>query len=146
MMKRAGILKLKGNRFIIHPINTLSGGGGVASEPFIIGERLSNEEIAEKVLKSLENSMIDAPRPLDWKAWQKHYLKSIGVKSLKELHDGSLSIGVFTKDGKYHISPTVNKGARDGFQGATVDRIVIPLDSSVEELAEALKEAFEKSS
>jgi hypothetical protein len=36
-------------------------------------------------------------------------------------------------------------GSRKGFQGAIKDRIIVPLCSSIEELAEALKEDFEKS-
>ena len=145
-IKRAEILKLKGGKFIIHPVNTLKGGGGIASPPYMIEENLTCEEVAQKLLSALEQSIIDAPRPLDWKAWQKHHLKSMGVRSMKELHDGSINIGVFTKNDSYYISPSINKGPKEGFHGATKDRIIIPLESTLEELKTALEEAFAKSS
>ena len=145
-IQRADILKMKGNQLVIHPINTLKGGGGIASPPYMIEENITYADIAKKLISALEYSITDAPRPLDWKAWQKHYLKSIGVKTMKELHDGSLNVGVFTKDGNYYISPSINMGSKQGFQGAVKDRIVIPLNSSIDELAKALEEAFAKSS
>ena len=64
---------------------------------------------------------------------------------MKMLHDGSLHVSIFIKDDKYHISPSINKGARQGFH-YTKERIEMPLNSSIDELADALKEAFEKSS
>ncbi len=146
-MKRASIIKFTNDdRYVIYPINTLKGGGGKASPPYLIEENLTYKEVGEKLLETLEYSITDAPRPLDAKASKKHYLKSIGVKTMKELYDKSLNVGVFTKDGNYYISPSINKGPRQGFHGSTKDRIVISLNSSIDELAAALEEAFDKSS
>ncbi|UGU18120.1 CdiI family contact-dependent growth inhibition immunity protein [Sinomicrobium kalidii] len=147
MIKRADIIKFnKDNKFVLHPINTLEGGGGIASSPYVIDNDLTYIEIAEKLLTVLNCSKVGVPQPLDWSFFRKEHLKAMRIKSMKILHEDSLNVGVFTKDGNYHISPTVNKGPRQGFQGAVKDRIVIPLSSSVEELASALEEAFKKSS
>ena len=145
-MKRASIIKFsKENKFVLYPINTLVGGGGKASSPFVVEENVGYDKVAESLLEVLEKSIVDAPRPLDNKAWQKHYLKSIGVKSLKELHDGKLNVGVFVKDGNYYISPTNNKGPKQGFQGSVENRIIVPTSLELHELANVLETAFEKS-
>ena len=145
-MKSAGIIKFNTGKIVLYPKNRVKDSASYASEPYIIGQNLTYREIAEKLLKALEYSIDDAPRPLDWKIIQSNYLKAMGVKTMKALHEGSINVGVFTKEGNYYISPTVNKGSRQGFQGNVKDRIIIPLSSSIEELALALEEAFNKSS
>ncbi len=146
-MKRASILKFtQDNKFVLYPINTLEGGGGRASSPYTIEKNLTYLELAKSLIDTLGHSIIDAPRILDGNAARKHHLKSVGVKTMKELHNGTLNIGIFTKNGKYYISPSVNKGSKGGFSGSIKDRIIIPESSSTEELATALKEAFAKSS
>lgn len=146
-MKRAEIIKFsKDNKVVLYPVNTMEGGGGLASSPYNIGYDLTFKEIAEKLLMVLEHSKTNVPRPLNWDFFRKEYLKAIGVKTMKALHEGSYNVGIFTKDGNYYISPTVNKGSREGFQGRLKDRIIIPTNSNIEELATALEEAFNKSS
>lgn len=144
MIKRAEILKFK-DKYIMYPINTIKDRGGIASSPYFIEENLSNIELAEKLIETLKHSIFDAPRTMAHKNTHKEYLEALGFKTMKALHDGSLNIGVFTREGNYHISPTENMGSKKGFQGVTKDRIIIPESSSIEELAAALAEAFEKS-
>ncbi|MBQ0734833.1 contact-dependent growth inhibition system immunity protein [Aquimarina celericrescens] len=142
-MKRANILKFeKDNRFIMYPVNTLRGGGGIASSPYIIKQNLSDTEVAEELLHVLDNSTVDVLRPVDWELFQKSHLKNMGFKTMKSLHDDSISVSVFTKDNNYYINPTVNKGPKQGFQGATEDRIIISINATIDEMADALKEAF----
>ncbi len=146
-MKRADIIKFnEDNKFIIYPINTLEGGGGIASSPYFILKNPTNFQIAEKLLDALEKSIVGAPRPLDWNFFRKEHLKSLGVKTMKSLHKNSLNVGVFVKDENYFISPTVNKGSRQGYHGELDDRIIIPTSSSIEELANNIQIAFDKSS
>lgn len=145
-MKRADILKFKSeNKYVFYPINTIKGGGGIASSPYIVGVNLIDREIAEKLLQSLNFSEVEVSYPDDWSSSKKEHLKAIGVKNMKALHEESLNLSISTKDGNYNISPTVNKGSRQGFH-YTKERIIIPLSSSKEELAEAIKEAFDKCS
>lgn len=144
-MKSASIYKFKTGKVILHPKNRVKDSPSYASEPYVIENNLTYEEITKKLLEVLEYSMDDAPPPLDWKALQKKHLNSMGVKTMKALHDNSLYVSIFTRDGNYNIQPYINKGARQGFEG-TKDQIKIPLSSSIEELADALEEAFKKSS
>lgn len=144
-MKSAGIIKFDTGKIVLHPKNRVAGSASYASGPHIIEQNLTNEEIAIKLLETLEHSVDNAPKPIDWKIMQKKHLKAMGIKTMKMLHDGSRYVSVYTKDGDYHILPFINKGSREGFIG-TKDHLVIPLDSSVDELAKALEEAFAKSS
>lgn len=145
MIKSASIYKFKTGKVVLHPKNRVKDSASYASSPYFIEQDLSYEELAKKLLEVLEYSRDEAPRPLDWKALQKNHLKSMGVKTMKALHEDSLYISVFTKDGNYNIQPYINKGFRQGFQG-TKEMIVIPISSNTEELTQAIKEAFEKCS
>lgn len=145
MIKSASIYKFNTGKMVLHPKNRVKDSASYASSPYFVEQGLSYRELAEKLLEALEYSIDDAPRPLDWKALQKNHLKSMGVNTMKALHDNTLYVSVFTKDDNYNIQPYINKGSRQGFQG-TKDRVIIPISSTIEELAEALKEAFEKSS
>lgn len=145
MIKSANILKFNNGKVIIYPNKRVKDMGSYASEPFIIKQDLTYEEIAEELIKALKYSRDSDIAPYDWKEHKKKYLKSIGMKTMTMLHSGSLDLNVFTKEESYNICPSINKGSRQGFQG-TKDRVIIPISSSIEELAEALREAFEKSS
>lgn len=146
-MKRAEIIKFNdNNRVIVYPVNTLEGGGGIASSPYFVLENPSTLEIIENLKKALNYSIIDAPRPLEWKFFRQKHLKSLGVKTMKALHKNSISVGVFIKDEKYHINPTINKGSRQGFHGKTEDRIIIPLSSNNTKLEEVIDMAISYSS
>ncbi|NCQ15931.1 MAG: CdiI family contact-dependent growth inhibition immunity protein [Flavobacteriales bacterium] len=145
MIKSASIYKFNTGKIILHPKNRVKDSASYASGPYIIEQDLTYKEIAEKLLATLEHSIDDAPQPLDWKAIQKNHLTSMGVKTMKVLHDNSLYVSVFTKDGNYNIQPYINKGSKQGFHG-TKDKIIIPTNSSIEELATALEDSFNKCS
>lgn len=144
MIKSASIYKFNTGKIVLHPKNRVKDSASYASSPYLIEQDLSYKELAEKLLEVLEYSIDEAPKPLDWKVLQKNHLKSMGVRTMKALHDGSMYVSVFAKDENYYIQPYINKGVRQGFQG-TKERLVIPISVSIEELAEALKEAFRKS-
>lgn len=144
-MKSAGIIKFNTGKIILHPKNRVAGSASYASGPYIIEQNLTYEEIAVKLLETLEHSIDNAPKPIDWKIMQKKHLKAMGMKTMKMLYDGSKYVSVYTKDHNYHILPFINKGSREGFIG-TKDDVMASMDSSTEELARALEEAFAKSS
>ncbi|SFC36290.1 Protein of unknown function [Flagellimonas taeanensis] len=145
-MKSANILKFDSGKVIMYPLRFIKDSGSYATSPFIVKHDLSYQEMAENLMKTLESSSIGLNPPRDTESlFHKDNMKAMGIKNMKMFHDGSLNVGIFTKDENYNITPTINKGSRKGFH-YTKDRIVIPLSSSIEELAEALKEAFEKSS
>ena len=145
MIKSAGIYKFKTGKTIVHSEKNVIDSASYASAPYFIEENPSYKEIVVKLIEALEQSLYDAPEPLDWKALQKKQLKTMGFKTMKDLHDGSLYVSVYIKDGNYNIAPSINKGSRLGFH-YTKDKMIIPEKSSIEELVEALKEAFEKCS
>lgn len=145
MIKSAGIYKFNKEKTIIHSERNVIDSASYASAPYFIKEKLSYKELAEILLKALEQSVYDAPPPLDWKALQKKHLEEMGLKTMKALHDNSLYVSVFTKDNSYNITPTQNRGSRKGFFYIK-DRIIIPESSSIEELAAALEEAFARCS
>lgn len=145
-MKRASIIKfIDDNKYVLYPIDTLKGGGGRASKPYHIEYDITYGKLASELKGILEHSYEDVISVLDSKTHKKEYLKGIGVKTMKELHTNSLNVGIFIKDEKYFISPSTNKGTRQGFHGKIDERIIIPITSTIEELGLALEKAFEKS-
>ncbi|GIQ60647.1 hypothetical protein Flavo103_37830 [Flavobacterium collinsii] len=146
MLKRAGItIKKEEQKYIINPIHSLKSGGGAASQPFIHEYNLSSEELLEIVLQTLELSKENVERSNDLKALQKEYLSSMGVKTMKALHDGTIYLSVNMKDDTIMFTPWENKGAKDGFRGFKEDlTIKLPFNSPKEELVKALELALSR--
>lgn len=146
-MNLANIIKLSNkNRYIVYPINNTIDAGGVASEPYVfLDETISYLELAKEVLKALDESKLNVECPNDWKEFRKNYLKSMEIKTMKELHKNSISLGVLKRDGILKFSPTKNMGSRQGFQySKSLSSVELPEDSSIEKIAEALKEALSR--
>lgn len=140
-MQSAGIIKFKTGRTVLFPLNRVKDSPSYASDPYLIEQNIADIDLAGKLLEVLNYSLDDAPEPPDWKEISKNHLKAIGVGTMKELHTDSIYVIIFTKEGNYYISPTINMGSRKGFQGVK-NRIIIPLSSSMEDLSKALKEAI----
>ncbi len=141
------ILKFDTGKVVLYPLRTIKDGGSYAVPPYVVRQDITYTEMAECLINVLKSSSIGlAPPRENENLFHKDNIKLTGIRNSKKLHDKSLYVSVFTKDGKYNISPSINKGYRKGFLGVKGGRITIPLDSSVEELAGALREAFEKSS
>jgi hypothetical protein len=146
MLKRANvIIKKAENKYIINPTNTIKGGGGIATEPYLIKFDLSNNQLLEKILYVLDLSTEDVTRPTDWKEFHKEYLKSMGVKTMKALHDGTINLSVYIKDDIINFLPMENKGSKEGFSGFKEDlTITLPFNSPKEELVKALELALSR--
>ncbi|WP_347053496.1 contact-dependent growth inhibition system immunity protein [Flavobacterium olei] len=144
MLKRAGItIKKEEQKYIINPIHSIKGGGGYASQPYIKEYKLSLDQLLNLILKILDLSMENTERPTDFKALQKEYLNSMGVKTMKALHDGSIYLSANIKDNVITFTPWENKGAKEGFRGFKEDKSVqLSLNSSEEKLIEALETAI----
>lgn len=129
----------------MHPHRMVKDSGSYACPPYIVEESLTYLELAKKLLKVLEFSeQANIPPSEEEQFFSKETINITGIKNMKSLHKESLNISVFTKEDKYHISPSINKGSRQGFH-YTKDRIIIPLTSTIDELAVALEEAFARS-
>ncbi|WP_374505330.1 contact-dependent growth inhibition system immunity protein [Flavobacterium sp.] len=146
MLKRAGItIRKKEEKYIINPINSLKSGGGIASSPFIQEYNLSSEDLLNIILSTLELSKENVEKSNDLKASQKEYLNSMGVKTMKALHDGTIYLSVNVKDNIIMFTPWENKGAKEGFRGFKEDLIVkFPINSPKEELVKALELALSR--
>lgn len=146
MLKRVGItIKKEEQKYIINPIHSLKSGGGAASPPFIHEYKLSLEELLEIILQTLELSKENVERSNDLKALQKEYLSSMGVKTMKDLHNGTIYLSVNVRDNTITFTPWENKGAKEGFRGFKEDLTVkLPLDSSKQDLVKALEIALSR--
>jgi len=144
-MNLANIIKfITKKKYIIYPVNNTIDAGGIASEPYIIlDDTVSFLELAKTVLNALKESKLDVKRPDDWKEFRKQYLKSMQVRTMKELHKDSISLGVLKRDGVIRFSPTKNMGSRKGFQySKSLSPVELLENSSIEEIAKALEEAL----
>ncbi len=141
-MKRAGVtIRSIDKKYIINSINTLLSGGGIASEPYIIAEQLSTEELLDKIKIALEASRDGVERTDNGS--QKDFLKRIGFKSMKDLHDGTIYLSILLRDNVLTFMPRKNAGAKEGFvdfRGG--EDISIPFDSSETTLISALEKAL----
>ena len=141
MLKRAGIIiKKEEQKYTIYPIDTMKSGGGSASTPVINDYNLSSQNLLEKILNILEFSRDNVEKSNDWKDFQKEYLKSMGVKTIKALHDGAIYLSVNVRNSTITFTPWKNEGYKKGFSGFEEDlTIKLPFDSAREELVCALE-------
>lgn len=145
-IQSVNILKFQSGKVIIYPLRTIKHKGSYAIPPYIVTHDITYEELAELLKTTLNFSGIGiSPPHATENFYHKDNIKITGIRNSKMMHDKSMHIGVYTKDDQYHISPSVNKGSRLGFVYGK-ENISIPLGSSIDELAMALKEAFDKSS
>lgn len=135
----------KDNKYIIHPNLKIKGFVSVASSPYIIEYNLSTVDLLKKILDTLEFSREIEERPKDWKEFRAEYLKGIGIKTMKALHTGSISLDVSVKDSIITFMPWENKGSKEGFVGFKEDlSIKLPFNSTKEELLKALELALSR--
>lgn len=145
MIKRVDIIKSnRKGQFILYPINTMIGGGGIASEPYVfLDDSVDYKELAKGVLDSLKDSKMNVERPKNFNDFSKSHLKLVKFKTFKELHTDSINVGASIKDGVLMFTPTKNMGSRQGFQySKSLSSVELPEDSSIEKIAEALEEAL----
>lgn len=141
-MKRAGVtIKSIDKKYIINSVNTLLSGGGIASEPYMIEEQLSSEELLDKIKIALEASKDGVERTDNGS--QKDFLKKNGFKSMKDLHDGTIYLSILLRDNVLTFMPRKNAGPKEGFVDFKVgEDISIPFDSSESTLISALEKAL----
>ena len=146
-IQSANIIKFETGKVLLYPLRTIKDQGSYAVPPYMVKQDITYEEMAICLKEILKSSGIGLAPPRETEnLFHKENIKVTGIKNTKMFHDKSLHVGVYTRDGKYHLSPSVNKGARRGFLGIKDARTTLSLDSSIDELAKALKEAFAKSS
>ncbi|GIQ61381.1 hypothetical protein Flavo103_45160 [Flavobacterium collinsii] len=146
-MTKSVVLKKfkKDNRYVIHPNLIVKDSGSFAIDPYIIEYDLNYDELLEKILYALEFSKEGAPPLKDNKTRLSEYLKGMGVKTIKALHDNSINLSLYVRDRVITFVPWENMGSKRGFVGYSDDQNVsLPFDSSREELIEALKLALSR--
>ncbi|WP_237732410.1 contact-dependent growth inhibition system immunity protein [Flavobacterium sp. UGB4466] len=147
IMTKSVVLKKfkKDNRYVLHPNLIVKDSGSFAIAPYIIEHNLNYDELLDKVLYALEFST-EGEQPLeDHKTRLSEYLKGIGVKTIKALHDNSINLSLYVRDGIINFVPWENMGSKRGFVGYSDDLTVrLPFDSSKEELTKALELALSR--
>ena len=146
MLKSVVIKKfLRENRYVLHPNLIVKDSGSYAIAPYVIKYDLSTEELLNEILYVLNFSK-EGSRPLeDSKLRHAAYLKFMGVKSMKELHDNSINLSLYVRDGILTFVPWENKGSKVGFDGFKEDlNVRLSFNSSLPELLSALELAISR--
>ena len=142
MLKSVVIKKfLRENRYVLHPNLIVKDSGSYAIAPYVIKYDLSTEELLNEILYVLNFSK-EGSRPLeDSKVRHAAYLKFMGVKSMKELHDNSINLSLYVRDGILTFVPWENKGIQVGFDGFK-EELNVRLSFSSSRLEEKVKNYF----
>ncbi|MBM6497970.1 hypothetical protein [Flavobacterium macrobrachii] len=133
------------NKYVIHPELIVKDSGSFAIPPYVTEYNLSTEELLNKILYVLEFSKETTNHIQDPKIGYQEYLKAMEVKTMKALHDNTINLSLYVRDGIINFIPSENKGSKLGFVGLGLDQnIVLPFNSSREELLKALELALSK--
>lgn len=146
-MTKSVVLKkfLKDNKYIIHPNLVVKDSGSYAMPPYITEYNLNTSELLDKILYVLEFSK-EGNRPTeDPKTRHQEFLKAMGVKTMKALHDNTINLSLYVRDGIIAFVPWKNEGSKKGFSGFSQDlTIKLPFNSPREELLKALELALSR--
>jgi hypothetical protein len=133
----------KTGNLIISCISTTTG-PGITTEPIIrLDASTPLEEVAKQVVYVMSCSKSNLPIPKDWTAYNKEYLKLLGVKQNSDLYKNTISIGASIKDNIITFTPMINNGAK-GFVNVPNGKIEFPANSSIKEISIALQNAFNR--
>lgn len=141
---RASIYKnTKTGNLIISCVSQTSG-PGITTEPIIrLDASTAIEEVARQVVHVMGCSKSNLPTPTDWKAYMQEFLKLMGLKKQSDLYKNTISVGALHKDETIIFTPMINNGAK-GFVNVPDGKIEIPANGSIEEISQALQEAFNR--
>jgi hypothetical protein len=88
----------------------------IQAGPFLsVPENAGEEEVVHALMTALEGSKSGVDGPTDWKEFQKRFLKSVGVKSMRDLHVDTTSCGVEKEGNQLKFTPSQNLGPKEGF-------------------------------
>jgi len=146
-MKSASIYKLK-NGYIIHSSSKTTAGFWISDEPYFkLGNDATIEEVVNKVLLALQSSKNGIIAPIDSRGTTKEFLKLIGLKSLKELHENSVKYcSVSLINNTIIFGPSKHaEHSRNGFLYKPENESVrVPFNANFEQIGNALADAFSK--
>lgn len=134
--------------YVIHPSQSVKFSGSYAIPPYFKEVGVGMQELMDRVLEALSFSKESAFPPLgDSKTRLKEFLKGVGVKTMKELHQNSIHLFLYTDINNSTLTfvPFENKGPKEGFSGYKEDMDVkVPFNSPKEELVKALELALSR--
>lgn len=131
---------------IVSPISRTITGVGIGTPPFeVLSEEVSLGVLGDAIARALESarSGLPHPGPNEWSIIAKPLYEAAGVKSWSAFVKGAIYCTVAKTGGCFVIEPSQNKGARGGFQPIIgQSSLTIPLESSVEDIGLAVREAL----
>lgn len=142
-MKFATIYK-RGAVLIIHPTSKTTAGVGIGTPPFLVVDAdASPGIIGRELVQALQAGRSGIPHPVDWSNVGTPLLEAAKVRSWSAFVRGTLCC-VVSDDGKdIGLIPTVNRGARTGFEHLPDDELSVPSTAPPEQVGLAVRKALE---
>jgi hypothetical protein len=131
---------LSKNKYVIYPLLKVKDSGSFAIPPYIEGYDLCTEELFDKILHALTFSREENRLAEDSKVGTKEFLKAMGVKTMKALHEDTINLSIYVKENVIEFMPWKNAGSKQGFIGFKENLSTkLPFNSPREELLKALE-------
>lgn len=146
-MKSVSVLQFnKTGSYVIHPFQGVKDNASFAIPPYIKMSNVSLGDLVDKILETLEYSKSSLYPPDGTpQSRMKEYLKGVGVKSMKELHQDSIYLDVFCDNDVLEFIPSQNLGSKGGFGGYKENLDVkVSSEAPKEELVKALELALSR--
>ena len=147
-MRKASIYK-KTETYIIHGQSKAASGFNVASTPYfnIPLAQANTDKIVHAIKESLCNDDSKrVPDPQDFREFEKEYLKSIGVRSMKELESNSQFVLICNNGQVLTFIPSylIGKPGKGFYFKNKSETVQIDSDASDRDIMAALTLAFDK--
>lgn len=138
-MKSVAIYK-RNDKYYLVPQCLTEMGIGIACGEHAIAE--NSDAIYELLMRAFEESREGVPHPVNWSEFRGKFFSIFGVKSSSAFHKNTLMITVDIEGEAITLTPYINCGAKNGFQGAREKAVRVDVGVQQTSFKAAIDEAF----
>jgi hypothetical protein len=114
---KTAMLYLRKGIVYIQPHSQTVDGAWIGTPPLAFVEIEDVERLGLLTISALERSEVGVPHPTDFRGLVSPLLSKAGVKTWAQFVRGTRALMVETADTKLRLTPYMNRGATDGFDG-----------------------------
>lgn len=142
-MKKSATVYKKTHGWYLHSSSQTTDGVWISSSPYL---RLPADStlvtLGEAAIQVVEASTSPVEHPTDWSGLFAPMLELAGAQSWRAFKNGAKCCGLEYEGNRLSITPHRSLGPNQGFEPVLHQTVVLPVDSTPEQIGAALERAF----
>jgi hypothetical protein len=143
-MKQGASVYKKEQQYFVASMSQTTSRVWLGGSATVLSEPIDDAVMGRAVLGALASSRVGIPhpRPQEWPAHEKEFLKEVGAKTWAQFSRGALFSCIWLEGQTLTFVPEENRGARGGFVPIEGAAFQLQLDAGPSEIGLALRKAF----